>query len=105
MGDIIKENIKQIINECFWGDYHLDPIEVETRIKNKDDIFCKFFVHRIISGSPFPSARLKALFDPEYLKKIIDELTEHGRLKELIRIIKSVLFREPEEGYRPWTSR
>jgi len=98
----LHKALELVLTECFWGDYQIDIAEAETRIIAKDTVFCKFLVQRILSNSPFPSARLKALFELDYLKTLLDAVPASGRIQDRVRLVRSVLFREPKEGYRPW---
>jgi len=98
----MRDKIKDIIDECFWNDYNIDEKTIEKNIKNNDVLFNKFLVYKILSNSSFPSARLKSLYSKEQIKEYLPTNVSDKRISERIKLVFSVIFREPNEGIRPW---
>ncbi|HNZ27040.1 MAG TPA: hypothetical protein PLG34_09875 [Spirochaetota bacterium] len=98
----MQNSISEIIKECFWNDYKIDEKTIEKNIKDNDVSFNKFLVYKILSNSSFPSARLKSLYSKEQIKEYLPTNVIDKRISERIKLVLSVLFREPKEGVRPW---
>jgi hypothetical protein len=93
-----RKTIELVLRECFWGDYILDPTEVERRLEEGDEAFEVFLVSRILAQSSFPSARLRVLFPQERLRRILDRVVVSGRLARRRNLVRAVLLGEPLEG-------
>ncbi|MBP7552797.1 MAG: hypothetical protein KA885_05165 [Spirochaetes bacterium] len=98
----MRDKIKDIIDECFWNDYNVDVKTIEKNIRANDVSFNKFLVYKILSNSSFPSAKLKSLYSNEKIKEYLPKNVNDKRISERIKLVLSVLFREPNEGIRPW---
>ena len=99
----MREVLESVLKECLWNDYKIDTVEAEELIQKGDIEFITFFVRRIITDCSFPSSRLKALFSLEILKRILDKIDDKSpRIIKRIKLIRSILFNESEEGDRRW---
>lgn len=98
-----RRAIGKVLEECFWGDYRLEPQDVERALVEDDEPFQVFLVSRILSQSTFASARLNSLFPRERLRYLLDKVTVSGRAARRKVLVKAILFDEiPEEGGREW---
>ncbi|HOF00834.1 MAG TPA: hypothetical protein PK385_07985 [Spirochaetota bacterium] len=98
----ISEKIEKILKECFWNDYKIEPRDVEKYLSEGNKEFSKFLVMRILSGSSFPSARLKSIFTIDQIREYLPENVSDKRIALKLKLVRSVLLREPIEGIRPW---
>ena len=99
----MDKTLELVLKECFWGDYNISIIEAEKLLAKNDKEFANFLIMRIIKDSPFPSSRLISLFDKESIKEFIDNLIVNSPyIIKRVKLIRSLLFREPFEGYMPW---
>jgi hypothetical protein len=102
-GRLVNKTLELVLKECFWEDYKISIEEAEKLLNTKNKEFIDYLIIRIINYSPFPSSRLNILIDPDYLKEFLDKQTNMPPfLSKRIRLVKSVLYREPKEGIIPW---
>jgi hypothetical protein len=99
----MNKTLESVLKECFWEDYNISLDEAEELLEKKNKEFTDFLIMRIIQNSPSPSSRLKSLFSPDYIKDFIYNIKiESPYLLKRIKLIRSVLYRDPIEGYLPW---
>jgi hypothetical protein len=97
-----RKVLEAVLKECFWGDYSISPREAEEKLAEEDGAFERFLAGRIVSDSPFPSARLKALFPEKKLRPLLDSLILTGRAAQRRSLAKAVIFYEPWEREPSW---
>lgn len=98
----MSEKIEKILKECFWNDYKIKLRDVEKYLSEGNKEFSKFLIMRILSNSSFPSARLKSIFTVDQLREYLPESAIDKRIALKLKLVRSVLLREPKEGVRPW---
>jgi hypothetical protein len=103
MAEEKRKVLELVLKECFWGDYSISPREAEKKLADEDGAFERFLAGRIVTDSPFPSARLKALFPKKKLRPLLDSLSLTGRADARRSLAKAVLFNEPWEREPSWT--
>ena len=94
--------LNKVLNECFWGDYRIDPVDAEQKLISGDVDFIKFLINRIIADSTFASARLRLLFTKEQLEEFLPEYSSSLRIQNKIKLVRSILLKETPGGVRPW---
>jgi hypothetical protein len=97
-----RKVLEIVLKECFWGDYSIGFREAEEKLCDEDAAFERFLAGRIITDSPFPSARLRALFPEQKLRSLLDALVLTGRADKRRTLAKAVIFREPWEQEPSW---
>jgi len=71
MIDNKKSSAQKVINECFWGDYHLSVQELLSSLESGDQYFQRFIFSKIIENSRHPSLHLRILFTTEQLQSLL----------------------------------
>ena len=93
-----------VIQECFWGEYHLSAQEILDRLDRNEPGFDRFLFSKIIENSPYPSRYLRNLFPPEILQNLLDRYLEQAGDKRRLRLIAANLTgnysRAPEYQWR-----
>jgi hypothetical protein len=98
MSNYREENIKAIIEECFWGEYSVSVENIIDRLDKKDPAFIKFLFSKIVENSRYPSHHIKKLFPPAlYVSLIADYLQKTGG-KKRVRLISANLTGEHEKA-------
>ncbi|MBP7462463.1 MAG: hypothetical protein KBA26_14355 [Candidatus Delongbacteria bacterium] len=89
--------MKLVIDECFWGDYRIDPEQSLQRIEMKDQAFIRFLVSRILEHSSFASSRLLGLFSSDELDEVLLAYKGESRLVKRAEMARAAIF-----GIAPW---
>lgn len=87
MADNRKENIKAILEECFWGEYTITVEDIISRLDKKDPDFIKFLFSKIVENSKYPSRYIKNLFSPAIYNSLIEDYQKKARDKKRFRLI------------------
>lgn len=93
-----------VIQECFWGDYHLSAQDILDRLDGNESGFDRFLISKIIENSRYPSRHLRNLFPPNILQNLLDRyIDKPGENKGLRLILANVTGdynRAPEYQWR-----
>ena len=81
----------EVLRECFWGDYEIGPEELLSRLENEDAGFDRFVFSKIVENSGYPSRHIRALFQPEKWRILLDLYPKTGRNTKRIRLIAANL--------------
>lgn len=80
-----------VMQECFWGEYHLSAQDILDRLNRKEPGFDRFLISKIIENSRHPSRHLRNLFPHSILQNLLDRyLDQAGENKRLRLIVANV---------------
>jgi hypothetical protein len=80
-----------VIQECFWGEYHLSAQDILDRLDRNEPGFDRFLFSKIIENSRHPSRHLRNLFPPIVLQNLLDRYLEQTGEKKRLRLIAANL--------------
>jgi len=104
MTDSRLKSAKAVLQECFWGEYHLSAQEILDRLDRNEPAFDRFLFSKIIENSPYPSRHLRNLFPPGILQNLLDRYLEQAGEKRRLQLIAANLTgnynRAPEYQWR-----
>ena len=76
-----------IMQECFWGEYHLSAQDILDRLDRKEPGFDRFMISKIIENSRHPSRHLRKLFPPGILQDLLDRYLDQAGENKRLRLI------------------
>lgn len=85
------DSIKEILKECFWGDYSISAEDIMDRLDKNDTVFIKFLFSKIIENSRYPSRYIKNLFPQATYITLINEYEKKAGDKKRFRLIHANL--------------
>lgn len=97
-----KKALSAVLEECFWGDYKISIDQAFDKLQQADSHFEILLASRIITNSSFPSAYLRALFSPDKLRFLLENITASGRTKQRIELARAVIFHQQLEAEPSW---
>ena len=80
-----------VIQECFWGEYHLSAQEILDRLDRNEPGFNRFLFSKIIENSRHPSRHIRNLFPPTVLEDLLERYLEQAGEKKRLRLIAANL--------------
>ena len=80
-----------VMQECFWGEYHLSVQEILDRLDRNEPGFERFLFSKIIENSRYPSRHLRNLFPPGVLQTLLDRYLKQAGDKKRFRLIAANL--------------
>ena len=80
-----------VIQECFWGEYHLSAQEILDRLDRNEPGFNRFLFSKIIENSRHPSRHIRNLFPPAVLEDLLERYLEQAAEKKRLRLIAANL--------------
>src|SRR6056297_3660559 len=87
-----RQKIAQaVLEECFWGDYNLSPVELLEKLDNTNEGMDNFLFSKIIENSSHPSKYLRKLYPEDKLKVLIHQYLDKSRQKKRIRLVAANL--------------
>ncbi|MFH7320905.1 hypothetical protein ACHHRT_09870 [Desulfurivibrio sp. D14AmB] len=86
-----QASAREVMAECFWGDYLLTPEEILARLERNDPGFERFIFSKIIENSRRPSRHLPVLFPPEKLHPMLERYLKMSGGKKRIRLVAANL--------------
>ncbi|MEW5817075.1 MAG: hypothetical protein AB1798_16975 [Spirochaetota bacterium] len=103
MKDERYETAEVILQECFWGDYHITPEELLKRFDSGDIGFKRFIFSKVLSNSSHPSRHLRNIFTAEEVRALLDRtaISAERRRNRRLSLIRANILEMGEEipGY------
>ena len=76
-----------VMQECFWGEYHLSAQDILDRLDRKEPGFDRFLISKIIENSRHPSRHLRNLFPRSILQNLLNRYLDQAVDNKRLRLI------------------
>jgi hypothetical protein len=80
-------NARTVVKECFWGDYQMSAEELLRRLDEDEPDFDRFVFSKIVENSAHPSRHIRALFQPEEWRTLLDRYMKIGPNAKRLRLV------------------
>jgi hypothetical protein len=83
---------RQVLDECFWGDYHFTPEQVVSAAAGSDEWMNGLLFGKIIYNASHPTPLLLCLFGRQRVEELLDRETQRpvdGRKRTRILLVRA----------------
>jgi len=91
MEDNRMVNAQTVLRECFWGDYQMSAEELLRRLDEDEPGFNRLVFSKIVENSAYPSRHIRALFQPEKWRTLLDRYMKSGPNAKRRRLVAANL--------------